>query len=137
MLKAAEAERATAMKEAEEMLTRAKAEAERVAAAAQAEAQAAAERRERMAMDRIAAAEAGAIAEVRQAAADIATAATRTLLAETIDATHRCIADRKGTANWARRSARPETLSPFPIKAPSPAGKGLFSCPLIPLFHRA
>ena len=85
MLKAAEAERALAFKEAEELLTRAKAEAERVAAAAQAEALAAAERRERMAMDRIAAAEAGAIAEVRQAAADIATAATRSLLAETID----------------------------------------------------
>ena len=85
MLKAAEAERAAAMKEAEELLLRAKAEAERVAAAAQAEAQAAAERRERMAMDRIAAAEAGAIAEVRQAAADIATAATRSLLAEAID----------------------------------------------------
>jgi F-type H+-transporting ATPase subunit b len=38
-----------------------------------------------MAMDRIAAAEAGAVAEVRQAAADIAAAATRGLLAETID----------------------------------------------------
>lgn len=86
MLKAAEAERVAALKEAEEMLARAKAEAERVAAAAQAEAQTAAERRERMAMDRIAAAESGAIAEVRQAAADIATAATRSLLAETIDA---------------------------------------------------
>jgi len=86
MLKAAEAERATAMKEAEELLARAKAEAERVAAAAQAEAQAAAERRERMAMDRIAAAEAGAVAEVRQAAADIATAAARNLFAETLDA---------------------------------------------------
>lgn len=86
MLKAAETERAAALKEAEELLARAKAEAERVAAAAQAEAEAAAGRRERMAMDRIAAAEAGAIAEVRQAAADIATAATRNLLAETIDA---------------------------------------------------
>ena len=39
-----------------------------------------------MAMDRIAAAEASAVAEVRNAAADIAGAAARTVIAETLDA---------------------------------------------------
>lgn len=87
MLKDAEAERAAAAKEAEELLARAHAEAERVAAAAIAEAEAAAKRRERMALDRIAAAEASAIADVRNAAAEVAGAAARTVLAETLDAT--------------------------------------------------
>jgi len=86
MLAAAEAERAAAAKEAEELLARARAEAERVVEAAAAEAEAAARRRERMALDRIAAAEASAIADVRNAAADIASAAARAVLAETIDA---------------------------------------------------
>jgi len=86
LLKDAEAERAAAAKEAEELLARAAAEADRVAAAAAAEAEAAAKRRERMALDRIAAAEAGAIADVRNAAAEIAGAAARSVLAETLDA---------------------------------------------------
>ncbi|MEO3473000.1 F0F1 ATP synthase subunit B [Roseomonas sp. CAU 1739] len=86
MLKSAEAERAAAAKEAEELLARAHAEAERVAAAAIAEAEGAAKRRERMALDRIAAAEASAIADVRNAAAEVAGAAARTVLAETLDA---------------------------------------------------
>ena len=87
MLKDAETERAAAAKEAEELLARAHAEAERVATAAIAEAEAAAKRRERMALDRIAAAEASAIADVRNAAAEVAGAAARTVLAETLDAT--------------------------------------------------
>jgi F-type H+-transporting ATPase subunit b len=86
MLKAAEAERAAAAKEAEAMLASAQAEAERVTAAAMAEAEAATSRRERMAHDRIAAAEASAIADVRNAAAEIAGAAARTVLAESLDA---------------------------------------------------
>ncbi|MBR0679637.1 F0F1 ATP synthase subunit B [Roseomonas eburnea] len=86
MLKAAEAERAAAAKEAEDLLARAREEAERLAAAAAAEAEAAAKRRERMAMDRIAAAEASAVADVRHAAAEVAGAAARTVLAETVDA---------------------------------------------------
>jgi len=86
MLKQAEADRAAALKEAEEVLARAKAEAARVAEATAAEAEAAAKRRERMAMDRIAAAEAGALAEVRNAAAEIATAAARSVIAERMDA---------------------------------------------------
>ena len=87
MLQSAEAERAAAAREAEELLARARSEAERLAAAAAAEAEAAAKRRERMAMDRIAAAEASAVAEVRNAAADIAGAAARAVIAETLDAT--------------------------------------------------
>lgn len=87
MLAAAEAERAAAAAEAEQLLASARAEAERVAAAAAAEAEAAAKRRERMALDRIASAEASAVAEVRNAAADIAGAAARAVIAETLDAT--------------------------------------------------
>lgn len=86
MLQAAEAERAAAAKEAEDLLARAREEASRLAAAAATEAEAAAKRRERMAMDRIAAAEASAVAEVRNAAAEVAGAAARTVLSETIDA---------------------------------------------------
>lgn len=86
LLKAAEAERAAATVEAEALLARARDEVERVATAAAAEAQAAAKRRERMALDRIAAAETSAIADVRNAAAEIAGAAARTVLAETLDA---------------------------------------------------
>lgn len=86
MLQAAEAERQAATKEAGELLARAHAEAQRIAEAAAADAEAAAKRRERMALDRIAAAEASAVADVRNAAADIAGAAARTVLAETVDA---------------------------------------------------
>lgn len=87
MLRQAEADRKAALAEAEQILAQAKAEAERVAAATAAEAEAATKRRERMAMDRIHAAEAGALAEVRNAAADIAAAAARTVIAEKLNAT--------------------------------------------------
>ncbi|MFH5923139.1 F0F1 ATP synthase subunit B [Roseomonas xinghualingensis] len=80
--KQAEAERAEAVQEAEAMIARARGEAERVATAAAAEAEANAARRERMAMDRIAAAESSALAEVRQAAAEIAANAARSVIAE-------------------------------------------------------
>ena len=86
-LKEAEAARAEAVKEAAELLVRAKTEAARIAAAAAAEAEASAERRKQLAMQRIAAAEASAIAEVRNTAADIAASAARAVLAETMDAT--------------------------------------------------
>ena len=86
MLRQAAADRTAAQAEAQQTLARAKAEAERVAAATAAEAEASAQRRERMAMDRIKAAEAGALAEVRHAAADIAAAAARSVIAENLDA---------------------------------------------------
>jgi F0F1-type ATP synthase membrane subunit b/b' len=85
-LKEAEAARAEAVKEAAELLARAKAQAANIATAAAAEAEASAERRKQLAMQRITAAEASAIAEVRNTAADIAAAATRAVLAETMDA---------------------------------------------------
>jgi len=84
MLKQAEAERAAALVEAEALITRARAEAERVGIAAAAEAEASAMRRERMAHDRIAAAESAALTEVRHAAAEVAIAAARIVLAETM-----------------------------------------------------
>ena len=86
LLKQAEADRAAALREAQDLLARAQAEAQRVAEASAAEAEAAAKRRERMALDRIAAAEAGAVAEVRGAATDIAVAAARNVIAQRIDA---------------------------------------------------
>jgi F-type H+-transporting ATPase subunit b len=82
----AEADRAAALKEAEDLLARARLEAQRVAEAAAAEAEAGAKRRERMAMDRIAAAEAGAVAEVRNAATEIAVTAARDVMAASLDA---------------------------------------------------
>jgi F-type H+-transporting ATPase subunit b len=86
MLRQAEADRATALVEAEQTLARAKAEAQRVADATAAEAELSAKRRERMAMDRISAAEASAVAEVRHAAAAIAVAAARSVITEKLDA---------------------------------------------------
>ena len=85
-LRQAEADLAAALREAEDLLARARDEARRVAEAAAAEAEAAAKRRERMAMDRIAAAEASAVTEVRHAAAEIATAAVRDVVARRHDA---------------------------------------------------
>lgn len=85
-LKEAEAARVAAVKEAGELLERAKTEAARIVATAAAEAETSAERRKQLALQRIAAAEASAIADVRNTAADIATAATRAVLAETMDA---------------------------------------------------
>lgn len=86
MLANAQRERDQALAEAKDILARSQAEAARLAEATSAEAEAAASRRERMAMDRIAAAEKAAITEVRQTAADIATSAARTVLAETLTA---------------------------------------------------
>ena len=86
MLRQAEADRTAALAEAQQMLDRARAEALRVAEAAGLEAEAAAKRRERMALDRIASAEAGAMAEVRNTAAEIATAAARAVFAQQLDA---------------------------------------------------
>jgi F-type H+-transporting ATPase subunit b len=86
MRRQAEADRTAALAEAEALIARAKTESERLAAAASAEAEASAARRERMAMDRIKAAEAGALAEVRHAAAEIAAAAARSVIAENLDA---------------------------------------------------
>ncbi len=86
MLRQAEADRTAALAEAQQMLDRARAEALRVAEAAGVEAEAAAKRRERMAMDRIASAEAGAIADVRNTAAEIATAAARAVISQQLDA---------------------------------------------------
>jgi F-type H+-transporting ATPase subunit b len=85
-LREAEATRAEAVKEAAELLARAKTEAARIAAAAAAEAEASAERRKQLALQRISAAESSAITEVRNTAADIAAAATRAVLTETMDA---------------------------------------------------
>ena len=81
MLRDAEARRTEALAEAQRLLEGAKAEAARVATAAREEAEAASRRREQMAVDRIAAAEKSALDEVRLAAADIATAAAREVLA--------------------------------------------------------
>ena len=86
MLRQAEADRTAALAEAQQMLDRARAEALRVAEAASVEAEASAKRRERMALDRIASAEAGAVAEVRNTAADIATAAARAVISQQLDA---------------------------------------------------
>ena len=82
LLRDARARRQSAETDAQAMLTNAQAEAARVADAAREDAAQAAFRRERMAMDRIAAAEKAAVAEVRQAAADVAAQAARTVIAE-------------------------------------------------------
>jgi len=82
MLRDAEKQRAQALAEAKALIAGAQAEATRVAAAAAAEAEAASRRREQMAMDRIAAAQKAAVDEVRLAAADVATAAARQVIAQ-------------------------------------------------------
>ncbi|MCA3246883.1 MAG: F0F1 ATP synthase subunit B [Azospirillum sp.] len=74
-----------AMKQADEIVARAKDEAARLAAKAEADLQASLSRREEMAMQRIAQAEAQATAEVRGAAVDLAMAATQKLLAQGLD----------------------------------------------------
>jgi len=74
--------REAALRDAQALVDGARAEAERVATAAEAEARAAASRREQMAIDRIAAAEKAAVQEVRVAAADVATDAARSMIAE-------------------------------------------------------
>ena len=75
-----------ALKDAEAILTQAKADAERLSAQAAADLDASLKRREQMALQRIAQAEQQALAEVRAAAVDIAIAATGKLLAEKLDA---------------------------------------------------
>jgi F-type H+-transporting ATPase subunit b len=82
MLQDASAQREQALKDAQAMLEHARAEAAQVAETARAEAAETARRRERMAMDRIGAAEKAAVAEVRQAAADLATRAAETVIAQ-------------------------------------------------------
>jgi F-type H+-transporting ATPase subunit b len=86
MLRDAEQQRADALTDAKALIEGARAEANRLSAAAAAEAEAAARRREQMAIDRIAAAEKAAVDDVRVAAADVATAAARQVLAEGLDA---------------------------------------------------
>jgi F-type H+-transporting ATPase subunit b len=78
-----------ALKEAEQIIAHAKAEAERAAAAAERDTEAALERRRRMAADRIALEEAKALTEVRDAAIEIAIAAARRTLIETLDPARR------------------------------------------------
>ncbi|MGH7154260.1 MAG: F0F1 ATP synthase subunit B, partial [Acetobacteraceae bacterium] len=75
-----------ALKDAQALVDGARAEAERVAATAEADARAAAGRREQMAIDRIAAAEKAAVQEVRVAAAEVATDAARSMIAEGLSA---------------------------------------------------
>lgn len=86
MLRDAEKRREEALRDAQALIAGAKTEAERVATAAAAEAEAAAKRREQMAVDRIAAAEKAAVDEVRQTAAEVATAAARQVIAEGLSA---------------------------------------------------
>ena len=74
-----------AMKQADEIVARAKEEAARLAAKAEADLQASLKRREETAMQRIAQAEAQATAEVRAASVDLAIAATQKLLAQGLD----------------------------------------------------
>jgi F-type H+-transporting ATPase subunit b len=95
MLREAKARREAAAAEAEQVLARAREEAKLVAAEMQAELAASLKRRERMAMDRIAAAEAEAASAVRAVAADLAVAATRKLIADTLSgAGHAALIDR-------------------------------------------
>jgi F-type H+-transporting ATPase subunit b len=86
MLRAAEASRAEALRDAQALIDGAKTEAGRVAAAAAAEAEASARRREQMALDRIAAAEKAAVEEVRQTAVEVATEASRQVIREGLSA---------------------------------------------------
>ncbi|HEU0072058.1 MAG TPA: F0F1 ATP synthase subunit B [Alphaproteobacteria bacterium] len=75
-----------ALKEAEDILANAEAEAKRLAEEAAVELAAALKRREQMAVEKIAQAEARAVADVRNAAVDVALAATRELIQKNLDA---------------------------------------------------
>jgi F-type H+-transporting ATPase subunit b len=86
LLADARQKREAALADAKALVAGAQAEAERLAAAAAAEAEASARRREQMALDRIAAAEKAAVDEVRITAAEIATQAARTVIAEGLSA---------------------------------------------------
>ncbi len=74
-----------AVRDAEEIVERAKREAARIAEQAEEDLAAALERRTRVAEVKISQAEAQALAEVRNQAVDMALAATRRLLAENLD----------------------------------------------------
>ncbi|HEY4135634.1 MAG TPA: F0F1 ATP synthase subunit B [Alphaproteobacteria bacterium] len=74
-----------ALKEAEDIIANAEAEAKRLSEEAAAESAAALKRREQLAIDKIAQAEARAIEDVRNAAVDVALAATRELIQKNLD----------------------------------------------------
>jgi F-type H+-transporting ATPase subunit b len=74
-----------AMSEAEEIIAHAREDAERMRRQAMIDLEQMLKRREQLAMERIAQAEANAAAEVRSAAADVAIAAARRLIAESLD----------------------------------------------------
>lgn len=74
-----------ALGEAKEIVVRAKAEAERLAAEAAKDLEESLKRREQLAHDRINQAEAAALAEVRGVAVDVAIAAARRLIQESLD----------------------------------------------------
>ncbi|MSP04560.1 MAG: F0F1 ATP synthase subunit B [Acetobacteraceae bacterium] len=86
MLEEAKLRRHVALQEAQRVLEGAQTEAARVTESAAAEAAASAKRRERMAIDRIAAAEKAAVDEVRITAAEVATAAARDVIGQTLTA---------------------------------------------------
>ena len=75
-----------ALKEAEGIIASAEAEARRIREDAAAELEASLKRREQLAMDKIAQAEARAVEDVRNAAVDVALAATRKLIEQNLDA---------------------------------------------------
>ena len=75
-----------ALKEAEDILANAEAEAKRLAEEAAVELAASLKRREQMALEKIAQAEARAVEDVRNAAVDVALAATRELIQKNLDA---------------------------------------------------
>lgn len=74
-----------AIREAEEILAHAEAEAKRIQEHAAADLEASLKRREQLAMDKIAQAEARAVEDVRNAAVDVALAATRELIEKSLD----------------------------------------------------
>jgi F-type H+-transporting ATPase subunit b len=84
MLAEATQRRTQAIADAEALLAGAHAEAARVAERAAAEAEAALRRREKMTQDRIGAAEKAALDEVRNTAAEVATDATRAVIAQAL-----------------------------------------------------
>lgn len=75
-----------ALKEAEGIIASAEAEARRIREDAAAELEASLKRREQLAMEKIAQAEARAVEDVRNAAVDVALAATRKLIEQNLDA---------------------------------------------------
>ncbi|MEP0709274.1 MAG: F0F1 ATP synthase subunit B [Parvibaculum sp.] len=75
-----------AMKEAEDIITQAKAEAEQLAKETRANMEAQVERRTKLAEDKIAQAETQAINDVRATAAEVAVGAARRVIADKVDA---------------------------------------------------